>query len=206
MFYLINKTQQLMDNVKHWDFAPALLLRLYLAPIFWMAGSQKLSHFSDTVDWFGNSEWGLGLPFPLLMATLATATELLGAIFLLVGFATRWISIPLIVTMIVAALTVHWQNGWLAIAAGDGPFATERTMGAIERLSRIKDILHSHGNYDWLTENGSVVILNNGVEFAATYIIMLMSLVVIGGGKFVSIDYWIGRKVSPFVFQTQAQL
>ena len=66
-------------------------------------------------------------------------------------------------------------------------------MGAIDRLDRAKDILREHGNYSWLTENGSFVILNNGIEFAATYFIMLFALLVIGGGKFVSLDYWIAK-------------
>ena len=37
------------------------------------------------VKWFWNTEWelGLDLPFPFLMAILATATEFLGAIALL---------------------------------------------------------------------------------------------------------------------------
>lgn len=192
---ITRRIQQMTSLLQSIDFAPALLLRLYLVPIFWMAGTQKLSHFSDTVEWFGNADWGLGLPAPSLMAALATGTELLGAACLLIGFATRWISIPLMFTMIVAAVTVHWQNGWLAIAAGNGPFATERTVGAIDRLDRVKEILQQHGNYDWLTENGSVVILNNGIEFAATYLIMLLALVVIGGGKYISADYWLGRRM-----------
>ncbi len=33
----------------------------------------------------------------------------------------------------------------------------------------------------------------NGIEFAATYFIMLLALLVIGGGKYVSIDYWIAK-------------
>ena len=77
------------------DGLPALALRLYLVPVMWMAGSSKLMHFQDTVNWFGNDDWGLGLPFPTLMAALATAAELGGALFLLVGLATRWIAVPL---------------------------------------------------------------------------------------------------------------
>ena len=99
--------------------------------------------------------------------------------------------------MIVAAVTVHVQNGWLAIAAGGGFFATERTIGAIDRLDRAKDILREHGNYEWLTENGSFVVLNNGIEFAATYFIMLLVLFFMGGGRFLSLDYWIARKFRP---------
>jgi uncharacterized membrane protein YphA (DoxX/SURF4 family) len=76
----------------------------------------------STIAWFGNPDWGLGLPWPALLAWLATLTEAVGAILLLIGFGVRWISIPLMVTMLVAGLTVHWQNGWLAIATGSGLF------------------------------------------------------------------------------------
>ena len=130
-----------------------------------------------------------------LMVILAAGSEFLGAICLLVGFAVRWMSIPLMVTMLVAAFSVHWQNGWLAIAEGsDSLFATERTIGAIERLDRAKAILREHGNYGWLTENGSFVVLNNGIEFAATYFVMLLALFFMGAGRFLSMDYWIARR------------
>ena len=79
MIALLNKLQDLLDLTRKADFIAPLLLRLYLIPIFWMAGTQKLGHFSETVDWFGNPDWGLGLPFPLLMATLAVSAELGGA-------------------------------------------------------------------------------------------------------------------------------
>lgn len=192
---LMNWAQDLLDKVvETLGFIGPFLLRLYLVPIFWIAGSKKISSIDDTIEWFGNPEWGLGLPFPSFMAWMASLTEAGGAILLLIGLGVRWISIPLLVTMIIAMVTVHLQYGWLAIAEGSGFFATERTAGAIERLDAAKDILREHGNYSWLTENGSIVILNNGIEFAATYFIMLLALLVIGAGKFVSLDYWIARK------------
>ena len=182
-----------MCTSRYVDFLPALLLRLYLVPIFWMAGTKKWGSMEDTISWFGNADWGLGMPLPALMAYLATITEIVGAVFLLFGFATRWISVPLLITMIVAGLSVHIQNGWLAIAEGSGFFASERTMGAIDRLDRAKEILKENANYSWLTENGSLVILNNGIEFAATYSIMLVALIYLGAGK-ISIDYFIKKK------------
>ena len=192
---LINRVQDLLEKIiEAIGFIGPLLLRLYLVPIFWMAGTKKIGSMDSTIEWFGNPDWGLGLPFPTLMAWMAALTEAGGAILLLFGLATRWISIPLMITMIVAAVTVHLQHGWLAVAEGSGFFATERTMGAIDRLDRAKDILREHGNYSWLTENGSLVILNNGIEFAATYFVMLLALLVIGGGKYVSADYWIAKK------------
>ena len=202
MIRLFNKLQDILDAFRAVDFLGPLALRLYLAPVFWVAGTNKLANFGDTAAWFGDPDWGLGLPMPLLMAGLATGTEVIGAILLVIGFAVRWISIPLMVTMIVAAVTVHWQNGWQAVADSGSVFASERlgilqledVSGAMERLSRAKDILREHGNYDWLTGEGSIVISNNGIEWAATYFIMLLVLFFIGGGKYASIDYWIARR------------
>lgn len=190
---LATKAQMYLDKINVTDFIAPLLLRLYLVRVFWMAGTMKLGSMENTIEWFGNPDWGLGLPLPFLMAWLATLTEVVGAVFLFFGFATRWVSIPLIITMVVAAVTVHLPNGWLAIAEGGGLFATERTMGAVQRLDRAKEILQEHANYSWLTENGSLVILNNGIEFAATYTIMLVALLYVGAGK-LSIDHLIAKR------------
>jgi putative oxidoreductase len=190
--------QQLYQIVKHVDGIPALALRIYLVPIFWMAGTKKidlstLMPYQNTVDWFGNPEWGLGLPLPALMAFMAGWTELLGAIFLAVGILVRWISIPLLVTMAVAAFSAHWVNGWQAIADPGAPFANERVMESTERLAAAKDILREHGNYSWITARGSLVVLNNGIEFATSYFVMLLALLALGGGRYVSLDYWLDR-------------
>lgn len=186
----LNKFYEILNMTKAADFIGPLALRLYLVPLFWMAGSKKLADMDSIIEWFGNSDWGLGLPFPEFMAWAATLTEAGGAILLLLGLAVRWVSIPLMMTMLVAMVTVHWQHGWLAIAEASGPFATEQTVGAIERLDVAKSILQEHGNYAWLTEHGSLVVLNNGIEFAATYLIMLLILFFYGAGRYVSLDYW----------------
>lgn len=189
---------QLGKLSKHLDGLPSLVLRLYLVPVLWMAGSQKIDSstlmpYSNTVEWFGNPEWGLGLPLPMLMAFLAGWTEILGAIFLAVGILVRWITIPLLVTMVVAALAVHIDFGWQAIADPSAPFANARVMESAERLAAAREILKEHGNYSWLTARGSLVILNNGIEFAATYFVMLLALLPLGGGRYVSLDYWLNR-------------
>ena len=191
MTLVFQRLQALLDSTRSVDFIALVMLRLYLAPVFWMAGMNKLADMESTIEWFGNPNWGLGLPLPALMAWLAALTEAGGAILLLLGLAVRWVSIPLLVTMFVAMVTVHWQNGWLAIAEGaQSLFATDRTIAAVERLDRVKSIVQTHGNYDWLTEHGSIVILNNGIEFAATYICMLLVLFFYGAGRYLSLDYW----------------
>lgn len=205
--------QQLLDKTRKADFLAPLFLRLYLAPIFISAGFNKLNSFESTVAWFGNSDWGLGLPAPFLMAFLATATEIIGGFALLLGVATRWFAGPLMFTMIIAATTAHWGNGWYAIA----PSSTQTSMSNVlapigfpgaeaslqnseevgARLGAAKELLRENGNYEWLTETGNFVVLNNGIEFAITYLIMLLALFFMGAGRYVSIDYWVRRKLNP---------
>ncbi|RME32931.1 MAG: DoxX family protein [Gammaproteobacteria bacterium] len=196
---LFCRAQALLDRTRAADFLAPLLLRAYLAPIFWMSGTAKIDLSTllpkpEVIEWFGNSDWGLGLPAPALMAFLAGWSELAGSVLLALGLAVRWISVPLMVTMVVAAVTVHWENGWLAIAEGaDSLFANDRTIAAMERLEKAREILQEYGNYDWLTEKGEFVVLNNGIEFAATYFIMLLTLFFIGGGRYLSLDWWLAR-------------
>lgn len=198
-----------LNATRKLDFVAPLLLRLYLAPIFIAAGLTKMAGFENTVAWFGNPDWGLGLPFPWLMAFLATATELVGGFLLLFGLATRYIAVPLMVTMLVAAFAVHWDDGWFAIAPSDPSTSMAKPLAAVgfpgaeaslanseevgQRLDAARSILREHGNYNWLTGKGSLVVLNNGIEFAATYFIMLLSLFFTGAGRYLSIDYWIDR-------------
>ena len=203
---ILNKAQDLLNHVRLIDFVGPVLLRIYLVPVFFFAGSNKWDPFAeggtlnpaeglkDIATWFGNPDWGLGLPAPMLMAIMAWAAEYLGAIALALGLAVRWICIPLMFTMVVAVTTVHLDNGWQAVHDLKSPYASANAEAAIDRLSRSKSILKEHGNYGWLTEYGGLVSSNNGIEWAATYFIMLMALFFLGGGRYFSVDYWIARK------------
>lgn len=195
MMDFLKRMQGWMDMTKAGDFLGPLALRLYLVPVFWVAGMNKVNGFENTAAWFGNPDWGLGLPFPTLLAGLATGSEILGAIALLVGLGTRWFAIPLMVTMLVAALKVHLHNGWQAIADPMSPFANADVGGAIDRLSKAKSLLREHGNYDWLTETGNFVVSNNGMEWAATYFVMLLALFFVGSGR-LSLDHLLKKRLS----------
>lgn len=174
--------------LQHLDGTAPLALRLILAPIMLQAGWTKLVSFEDTVAWFEHS---LGLPFPELMAALAAGTEFLGGALLLLGLGVRLITVPLMVVMLVAAFSVHWDNGWLALSDSSSWLANDRVMDAIAKKQRVIEILREHGNYGWLTSSGPVTILNNGIEFAMTYFVMLLSLFFTGGGRYLSMDYWL---------------
>jgi uncharacterized membrane protein YphA (DoxX/SURF4 family) len=199
-----NGAQDILESLRVGDFLAPLLLRLYLAPVFWVAGMNKLLSFDSTANWLGNPDWGLGLPYPEVLTVLVILAELGGSVLLLFGLAVRWIAIPLLITMVVAATTVHWDNGWQAVADPMSPFASE-TLGPLafeagsaaaagERTEAAESLLREHGNYNWLTEQGSFVVSNNGIEWATTYFVMILALFFLGAGRFVSLDYWLARR------------
>ncbi|MEM9620319.1 MAG: DoxX family protein [Pseudomonadota bacterium] len=216
MNQIISTFTQLYDRgialAGHFDGVASLILRLILGPVLIAAGWEKIT--GD--NWFSPEL----LPFPFsvlpveLSWFLASYTEFIGGICLLLGLATRIWAIPLAVTMLVAAGSVHWDNGWPAIAPSNPPKVcipdtrenaessvfyryikcynvNERTIEASERLSRAKAILREHGNYRYLNGSGSIVKLNNGIEFAITYMAMILALFFIGGGRYFSLDYYL---------------
>ncbi len=217
---MIGTLSNLYDKVFAWashlDGVASIILRLILAPVLIGAGWEKIT--GD--NWFSPEL----LPFPFnvipveLSWFLASYTEFIGGICLLLGLATRLWAIPLAVTMLVAAGSVHWDNGWPAIAPSNPPAVcipdskahaessvfyryikcynvNERTIEASERLSRAKSILREHGNYRYLNGSGSIVKLNNGIEFAIIYMSMILALFFIGGGRYLSLDYYLRRFV-----------
>ncbi|PKI15991.1 HvfX family Cu-binding RiPP maturation protein [Colwellia sp. 12G3] len=215
--------QCFLVQLKSYDGIPALLLRLYLAPVFIMAGFSKTQLLSEEVTgfsalmadpniiaWFGNSDWGLGLPFPALLANLVIIVEFFGGWLLLIGAFTRLISIPLMFTMIIAATSVHAENGWFAITPTNSEISAanvatwlgvdsaqtslDNSNETAERLERMREILAEHGNTEWLYEKGNIVVLNNGIEFSTTYFIMLLALFFIGAGRYTSVDHYIAKR------------
>lgn len=186
---ILQLTETALEKSRGVDFLVPLAIRLYLLPIFLDGAHSKIVGFPALVTWFGapHAQGGLGMPAPLLMALLATAAEAVGCVALIFGLFTRLAVVPLLVTMSVALLTVHWSHGWAALA----PKAAESTL----RLQAFMEWLAQNfpGRFNYITELGDPVILNNGVEFTVTYLIMLAALFFYGGGRYVSLDYWIAK-------------
>ena len=90
------------------EYLPPLLLRLILAIEFGSAGLEKL----NGSNWFS----ALSFPFPFNLLppefswALATYFEIVGAIALLFGLATRFFSLSLLILTIVAIASVHWAS------------------------------------------------------------------------------------------------
>ena len=96
------------------DFA-LLFLRLILAYGFWEPAKMKWADINSVAEWFES----IGIFAPKLNAYLAASTEMAGVFLLALGLGTRIISIPLIITMLVAIKTVHWENGF---SSGDNGY------------------------------------------------------------------------------------
>ena len=174
---------------KNFDFLGPLAVRLYMLPILYVGAHAKINGFDGVVHWFASSpaEGGLGLPMPYLMAILATGTEALGFVCIALGLLTRVMAVPLMIVMTVAGLSVHWSHGWAAIA-GKTTEAGMRMEGLMSWLAQ-----DFPGRFNYITEFGDPVALNNGIEFTVTYFIMFLVLFFIGGGRFVSLDYWLAK-------------
>jgi putative oxidoreductase len=121
------------------------LLRLIVGVTFAAHGAMKLFGFgiAGTAGFLGT----LGVPMPAVMAPVLIATELGGGVLLVLGLLTRYVSIPLMVTMVVAIATVHLQHGFfmpqgyefallLGVATltlalqGSGAFALDNVIGS----------------------------------------------------------------------------
>jgi putative oxidoreductase len=144
------------------DWLPQLFLRLILAWEFGEAGLEKL-HGSN---WFAD----ISFPFPFSLLPpdfswgLATWFEIIGAIALALGVATRFFSLSLIILTIVAIAAVHWPAEWSSFS--------ELLTGY-----RITDKAgDGFGNY----------------KLPLLFLLMLLPLLFSGAGK-LSVDCWLRK-------------
>ena len=85
-------------------YAPLIIRLAFGLHLIYYSGEAVLTlSAGESADFLAS----LGIPFPALMAWIYTLTEFIGGIFLIIGFKTRWIAIPLIITFLVAAFIAH---------------------------------------------------------------------------------------------------
>ncbi|MDP1801171.1 MAG: DoxX family protein [Bacteroidota bacterium] len=112
---MINFYNRVRNGLNKAQDLPLLFLRLILAYGFWEPAKNKWADINAIAEWFD----GMGIFAPKLNAYLAASTEMAGVFLLILGLGTRLICFPLIITMIVAIKTVHWENGF---PAGDNGY------------------------------------------------------------------------------------
>ena len=164
------------------DFLPPLLFRLFLAPLLWVSGQQKLGLFTapDTT-WYNPMTWinsatyqaaaekMSSMPFIRSLSDslpgLVGGLEIVGAFFLLIGFAVRWISLPFLGLIVITA-----------IAALNGQ----------DIVSALKEMLLTHGYTDMSSSAFSKSVI---------YFLMLLALFFMGAGRFFSVDWFLYRRL-----------
>ncbi|HYD47208.1 MAG TPA: DoxX family protein [Terriglobales bacterium] len=87
-------------------WVPPLLARLTAGVVFFQSGLAKLGKLDQVTAFFAS----LGLPLPGLQAVIASTTELVCGGLLVLGLATRFVAVPLIIIMIVAIRTALWEQ------------------------------------------------------------------------------------------------
>ena len=85
--------------------SPALA-RLTVGVVFFQSGWGKLHSLDKVTDFFTE----LGIPAPYFQARLASGAEFVCGALLLLGLATRFAAVPLIIVMCVAIRTALWDQ------------------------------------------------------------------------------------------------
>jgi putative oxidoreductase len=154
----MNRALTLMDSAQDLagrvgsalSWAPPIVARLTVGLIFFQSGWGKLHNLSQVTDYFAS----LGLPAPAFQATLASTAELVCGGLLLLGLATRFAAVPLIITMMVAIRTALWDQveglsslvglseftyivllAWLG-TNGAGPISADWLIAAVRKQSK----------------------------------------------------------------------
>ncbi len=162
------------------DFLPPLLLRLFLAPMLWVSGSKKLGLFAgEGIEWYNPMTWfdatayqasveklsTTPMPIPDVMNGVIGGVEVVAAFLLIIGFAVRWISLPLLALM-----------GFTILLA----------LGSQDIVTAGENMLMNHGYTDVTTDSLTIGVM---------YFIMLLSLFFMGAGRFFSVDWFLHRKL-----------
>ena len=150
-----------LDSVGTW--LPQLALRLLLAWEFGEAGFEKL----HGTNWFAD----LTFPFPFNLLppevswNISMFFEIVGAFALVLGLATRFFTISLIILTIVAIASVHWPEHYTTFG------------NLLEGYRIIDENNDGFGNY----------------KLPLMYIVMFLPLLFSGAGK-ASVDYWLSKR------------
>src|SRR6201993_1019837 len=106
MVKLVKAASELFDRLWTASWIPALLMRLFVGYFFMETGWAKIHNLAAFTTRF--AQWGI--PHPAFNAALSAYTEFLGGALTILGLGMRFVSIPMIINMIVAIITVKLKN------------------------------------------------------------------------------------------------
>lgn len=169
-----------LEWMRIFDFIAPLVIRLFLAPMFWVSGVKHLGLFSSSdfviynpLTWLNteafqqsvaalNNTLFSGMGAETLVILLGTI-EIIAAILLVLGLGVRWVALALMFVVVVLGL----------IAMGDAGF-----------LNTMQQLVMSHGYTD---------MTSNLTEVYLLYFILLLALFFMGAGRWFSLDWYVYR-------------
>lgn len=169
-----------LEWMRIFDFIAPLAIRLFLAPMFWVSGVKHLGLFSSSdfviynpLTWVNteafqqsvaamNNTVFSGMGTENLLILIGTI-EIVAAIFLVLGFAVRWVVLALMFVVVVLGL----------MSIGEAGF-----------LTTMQQLVMSHGYTD---------MANNMTEVYVVYFVLLLALFFMGAGRWFSLDWYIYR-------------
>jgi len=96
-----------LKRLRELEWIPILLARLSVGVLFFESGRGKLFF---KLEELGKYFAKLGIPFPHLNELISASIEFFGGICLILGLATRLVSVPLAVVMVVAIFTAQIEK------------------------------------------------------------------------------------------------
>src|SRR5215468_5217082 len=106
LYHLIRRAYQLLIAGANLLRSPLLLaLRIFFFWQLFLAGKGKLSNIGKVSEFFAS----LGIPHPALNAYFISSLECFGGLLLIVGLASRPVSLLIFLSMTVAYLTADFQ-------------------------------------------------------------------------------------------------
>jgi putative oxidoreductase len=95
-----------LQRLSSFQWLAALLMRLFVGYFFFETGWAKLHNLDAFTQRF--MQWGI--PHPAFNAALSAYTECIGGALTVAGLGMRFVSIPMMINMAVAVITVKMKN------------------------------------------------------------------------------------------------
>ena len=106
---MIKKLEDLVfKTTSNFQSLSLLALRLILAYNFYITAKVKWEDIQSVADWFES----LNIPMAKLNAYFVATIEMTAVVVFIIGFGTRVLAFLLILALLVAIYTVHWENGY----------------------------------------------------------------------------------------------
>lgn len=103
---LISSAEKILLRLSSLEWVAALTMRLFVGYFFFETGWAKLHN----LDAFATRFMQWGIPHPAFNAALSAYTECIGGALTVVGLGTRLVSIPMMINMAVAIISVKMKS------------------------------------------------------------------------------------------------